>query len=199
MIKFIKNLAKVCFPEYYETKRIKLVNAVIGKDVVMYKNAQINNGNSKESIVIGEGSHIAGMLLTATNKGKIRIGHHSFIGEGTRVYSVIEITIGNNVQIAHNVNIFDSNIHSLNPIERQKEFIINTTQGFKKINDLHEKEVVISDNAWIGAGSFILKGVTIGENTIVGAGSVVVKNLPPNVIAAGNPAKIIKTIEAGVR
>ena len=142
----------------------------------------------------GEGSHVAGMLLTANNKGSIRIGHHSFIGEGTRIYSVLGITIGNNVQIAHNVNIFDNNIHSLDPVERQKEFVINTTRGFMQINDLHEQEVIICDNAWIGAGSFILKGVTIGENTIVGAGSVVIKDLPPNVIAAGNPAKILKTI-----
>jgi len=194
MIRVIKNLARVCFPDYFERKRIRLINAVIGKDAVIYKQAAINNGNSRESVIIGEGTHIAGLLFTANNKGRISIGHHSFIGEGTRLYSVIGITIGNNVQIAHNVNIFDNNIHSLDPIERQKEFIVNTTQGFIQINDLREKEVIIGDNVWIGAGAFILKGVTIGENTIVGAGSVVVKSLPANVVAAGNPAKIIKSI-----
>jgi acetyltransferase-like isoleucine patch superfamily enzyme len=194
MIKALKNLARVCFPEHFEKKRIKLLKAVIGKDAVIYKQAAISNGNSKEAVTIGESSHIAGLLFTANNKGSIRIGHHSFIGEGTRIYSVIGITIGNNVQIAHNVNIFDNNIHSLDPIERQEEFTINTTRGFIQINDLREKEVIINDNAWIGAGCFILKGVTIGENTIVGAGSVVVKDLPPNVVAVGNPAKIIKTI-----
>jgi len=189
----LKNFARIIFPRYYEKKRLKLLNAIVGNDAVIYKQALINNGNSREAVTIGECSHIAGMLFTAINKGRINIGHHSFIGEGTRLYSVLGITIGNYVQIAHNVNIFDNNIHSLDPIERQKEFIVNTTRGFIQINDLHEKEVVINDNVWIGAGCFILKGVTIGENTIVGAGSVVVKNLPANVIAAGNPAKIIKT------
>ena len=187
-------MARIFFPDYYAKKRLNLLNAVVGKNALIYKQAQINNGNSREAVIIGEGSHIAGMLFTANNKGMISIGHHSFIGEGTRIYSVLSITIGNNVQIAHNVNIFDNNIHSLDPIERQKEFIINTTRGFIQINNLHEKEVIIHDNVWIGAGSFILKGVTIGENTIVGAGSVVVKDLPPNVVAVGNPAKIIKTI-----
>jgi acetyltransferase-like isoleucine patch superfamily enzyme len=194
MIRALKNLAKVCFPERYERKKLKTLNAIVGKDAVIYKQAEISNGNSKEAVTIGEGSHIAGMLLTAVNKGRISIGHHSFIGEGTRIFSVIGITIGNHVQIAHNVNIFDNNIHSLDPIKRQEEFIINTTRGFIQTNDWHEKEVIIGDNAWIGAGSIILKGVTIGENTIVGAGSVVVKDLPPNVIAAGNPAKVIKSI-----
>jgi len=194
MISAFKNLVRVCFPEYFEKKRIKLINAIIGEGAVIYKQANISNGNSRESISIGDGSHIAGMLLTASKKGRITIGHHSFVGEGTRIYSVKGVTIGNNVQIAHNVNIFDNNIHSLDPVERQREFIINTTRGFIQINDLREKEVIISDNVWICAGSFVLKGVTIGENTIVGAGSVVVKDLPANVIAAGNPAKIIKTL-----
>lgn len=194
MIRALKNLAMVAFPDYFEKKRIKLLNAVIDKDAVIYKQAHIYNSNSKNAITIGKGSHIVGMLLTAKNAGAINIGNNSYIGEGSRLYSVLKITIGNNVQIAHNVNIFDNNIHSIDPIERQKEFISNTTQGFIKINDWHEKEVAIGDNVWIGTNCIILKGVTIGENTIVAAGSVVLKDLPPNVIAAGNPAKIVKII-----
>ncbi len=195
MIKAIKNLARVCFPEYFEAKRLKLLNAVIGENAVIYKQAQINNFNSKDAVIIGDGSHIVGMLSTAKNKGEIIIGKNSYLGEGSRIYSVLNVTIGNNVQIAHNVNIFDNNIHSLNPTKRQQEFIANTTQVFQQINDLHEKEVTIGDNVWIGAGSFILKGVTIGKNSIVGAGSVVVKDVEPNVIVAGNPAKTVKTIQ----
>jgi len=195
MISVLKNLAKVCFPEYFERKRINLINAVIGKDVVIYKQASIYNGNLKHAITIADDSHILGILLTAKDRGNIKIGHHSFIGEGTRIYSVLGITIGNFVQIAHNVNIFDSNIHSIDPTERKQELIMNPFRGFIQFNDLQEKQVIIADNVWIGAGSFILKGVKIGENTVVGAGSVVVKDLPANVIAAGNPAKIIKTIQ----
>ncbi len=194
MINFIKNIARLLFPEYYERKRIKLMNAILGKDVVIYKQGIINNANLKTSVTIGEGSHLSGILLTAQNKGNIHIGNYCFIGDGTRLYSVASIIIGNYVQIAHNVNIFDNNIHSLDPIERQKEFVINTTRGFTEIHDLKAQNVIINNNVWIGAGSSILKGVTIGENTIIGTGSVVTKSLPANVVAGGNPAKIIKQL-----
>jgi acetyltransferase-like isoleucine patch superfamily enzyme len=56
------------------------------------------------------------------------------------------------------------------------------------------KDVVIEKNVWIGVNSIVLKGVRIGENSIIGAHSVVTKNIPPNVIAAGNPCKVIKKI-----
>lgn len=57
------------------------------------------------------------------------------------------------------------------------------------------KPVHIKRNCWIGAGATILRGITIGENSVVGAGSVVTKDVPDNVIVAGNPAKIIRTIK----
>jgi acetyltransferase-like isoleucine patch superfamily enzyme len=55
--------------------------------------------------------------------------------------------------------------------------------------------VVLEDNVWIGDSAIICKGVTIGKNSIVGAGSVVTKDVPPNSIFAGNPAKLVKTID----
>lgn len=55
--------------------------------------------------------------------------------------------------------------------------------------------VIIEDDVFIGARSIVLKGVTIGQGAVIGAGSVVTKSIPPRVIAAGNPAKVIKTIE----
>ena len=57
--------------------------------------------------------------------------------------------------------------------------------------------VVIEQNVWLGEGTRVLKGVTIGENTVVGAGSVVSRSLPANVIAAGNPARVIKPLPDG--
>lgn len=58
-----------------------------------------------------------------------------------------------------------------------------------------DKPVRIEDNVWIGGGVTILKGVTIGRNSLIGAGSVVVKSIPENVIAAGNPCKVIRPLD----
>lgn len=74
------------------------------------------------------------------------------------------------------------------------------TAGHPVLPELREKAyqfnipVRIGRNCWIGAGAVILPGVTIGDNTVVGAGSVVTKDLPPNVVAAGNPCRILREI-----
>jgi maltose O-acetyltransferase len=54
--------------------------------------------------------------------------------------------------------------------------------------------IAIESNAWLGGGVIVLPGVTIGENTVVGAGSIVTKDLPPNVVAAGNPARVVRSL-----
>ena len=54
---------------------------------------------------------------------------------------------------------------------------------------------MIGDNVWLGGGAIVLPGVTIGENTVVGAGSVVTRDLPANVVAVGNPARVVRSLE----
>ena len=90
------------------------------------------------------------------------------------------IVIGNACMIAHGVYISDADWHG---IYDRAEPVGNT------------KPVVLEDNVWIGDSAIICKGVTIGENSIIGAGAVVTKNVPPNSIFAGNPAKLVKTLE----
>lgn len=89
------------------------------------------------------------------------------------------IEIGDNVWIAPNVRITTIN-HDFNPYNRQATFC---------------KGVKIGDRVWVGIGATICPGVTIGENSIIAAGAVVTKDVPPNVIVGGNPAKVIKTLE----
>lgn len=98
-----------------------------------------------------------------------------------------KITIEDYVKIGGGVCIYDTDFHSLNPDIRK------STEDLKHRK---QKEVLIKENAFIGAHSIILKGVTIGKNSIVGAGSVVTKSIPDNEIWAGNPAKFIKTINS---
>ncbi|MEJ7587713.1 MAG: sugar O-acetyltransferase [Ferruginibacter sp.] len=90
------------------------------------------------------------------------------------------ITIGDNVFLGPNVQVYAAS-HPLIASERIKgpELAYPVTLG---------------DNVWVGGGSIICPGVTIGENTTIGAGSVVVKDIPPNVLAAGNPCRIIRTL-----
>jgi Acetyltransferase (isoleucine patch superfamily) len=60
---------------------------------------------------------------------------------------------------------------------------------------MHPAPIVLEDDVWIGSGSIILKGITIGEGSVVAAGSVVTKDVSPNVIVGGNPARVLKEIE----
>ena len=109
-------------------------------------------------------------------KGSISIGNYAMICPGVRIGSAEKITIGNNCMFANNSYITDADWHGI-----YNRIIIGNTAP-----------VSLADNVWIGDSAIVCKGVTIGENSIIGAGSVVVGDIPPNCIAAGNPAKIIK-------
>ncbi len=95
------------------------------------------------------------------------------------------VNIGNFVRIGAGVKIYDTDFHSLNPFERTAK---------PEIANVATKPVVIEDYAFVGAGSYILKGVTVGKYSIIGAGSVVTKNVPSGEIWGGNPAKKIGTV-----
>lgn len=106
-----------------------------------------------------------------------------------------KISIGNNVLISHDVDIFDHQTHPIDPLERQEHY--KEILGLKATSqepNWNAKEVIIKDNAWICAKVIILSGVIIGESAIVAAGSVVTKNVEDWTIVAGNPAKAIKRI-----
>jgi acetyltransferase-like isoleucine patch superfamily enzyme len=168
---------------------------VLKENSEIYPQAVIwNNSNIRENIIIGKNTHILGVLLVWENCGKIEIGDNCFVGENTRIYSAIRIKIGNRVQISHNCNIFDNNIHSINPYERHLEFL-QYLKMIHKLYNLNEKEVIIKDDAWVGANAIILKGVTIGKAAIVAAGSVVLHNVPDYTVVGGNPARPIKIID----
>ena len=108
------------------------------------------------------------------------IGKKCFLNFNITFIDDGKILIGNNVIIAPNVQIITVNHPICHKIGRH--------------NQIYAKGITIKDNVWIGAGAIILPGVTIGENSVIGAGSVVIENIPPNVVAAGNPCKVIRKI-----
>ena len=115
---------------------------------------------------------------------KIIIGNHVGIS-GSTINATTCITIGDNTIIGSGCLITDTDSHPILAAERN---LPNGPQYTKS------KPIVIGKNVFIGARSIVMKGVTIGDGAVVGAGSVVTKDVPANTIVAGNPARVVKTI-----
>lgn len=111
----------------------------------------------------------------------IHVGESFYANFNCVILDVAEVIIGKNCMIAPNVAIYTAT-HPIDPVERN-----GGTE--------YAKKVVIGDNCWLGGNSVICPGVTLGNNVVVGAGAVVTKSFGDNVVLAGNPAKVIKTIE----
>ena len=113
-------------------------------------------------------------------------GSHLFIGNGTFVNTGLvaldsaSISIGADCQFGPNVQLLTAS-HPVDPVARKEKW--ETC-----------KPIRIGDNVWIGGGAIILAGLTIGDNSIVGAGAVVTRDIPANVVAVGNPARVIRQI-----
>ncbi len=110
----------------------------------------------------------------------IEVGDNFYTNHNCTILDGAKVTIGNNVFIAPNCCISTAN-HPLDYEQRNK--------GIE-----YAVPITIEDNVWIGAGVIVLSGVTIGKNSVIGAGSVVTKDIPPNVIAVGNPCKVLREI-----
>lgn len=110
----------------------------------------------------------------------IKIGENFYANHGCVILDVNEVKIGNNVLLAPGVKISTA-AHPMDPVERSagKEYAL---------------PIEIEDNVWIGAGAIILPGVKIGANTVIGAGSVVTKDIPKNVVAIGNPCRVMRKL-----
>ncbi|PZO38699.1 MAG: acyltransferase [Pseudanabaena frigida] len=174
-----------------------LSNATIHTSVKILPNAVVANLSQRPDLInIGKDSVVRGELLIFAHAGKISIGEGCYVGEGTRIWSSESIAIGSRVYISHNVNIHDTNSHSTDAYLRSQHFssIMSTGHLKENIFDIKASPVVIEDDVWIGFNSTVLKGVKIGRGSIIAACSVVTKDIPPNVVVAGNPSKIIKTI-----
>jgi acetyltransferase-like isoleucine patch superfamily enzyme len=111
---------------------------------------------------------------------EIRVGRNVFINQNCTFYDLGGLHIADDVMIGPNVSIITSG-HPLDPSLRR-----SVTIG---------KRIVIERNVWIAAGATIIGGVTVGENSVVAAGSVVTKDVPPNSLVGGNPARFIRSVD----
>ena len=110
----------------------------------------------------------------------IEVGENFFANYGLTVLDVGKVTIGDNVQIAPNVLISTAG-HPIHPVSRNS--------GYE-----YGLPITIGNNVWLGGGVILLPGVTIGDNAVIGAGSVVTKDVPADVIAVGNPCRVLRRI-----
>jgi acetyltransferase-like isoleucine patch superfamily enzyme len=165
----------------FRTAGVPVIDLYDGGKLRIGEGFKMNNGSLHNQI-----GRQQPCFFVANNGGQITIGDNVGISS-TAIHCNKRITIGNGVRIGGNTVIYDTDFHSLGFETR--------TKGKENIANVFMKEVVIGDNAFIGAHCTILKGVTIGNNSIVGAGAVVSRSIPPNEIWAGNPVKFIRKVE----
>lgn len=112
--------------------------------------------------------------------GRISIGNACLMSPGSRISASDEIILGDGCMLANGAYITDSDWHGL----------------YDRINRAEEATpVCLGDNVWVGDHATVLKGVTIGDNAVIAARAVVTQDVPANVVVAGNPARVIKTLD----
>jgi acetyltransferase-like isoleucine patch superfamily enzyme len=135
-------------------------------------------------VVMGEQVWLNAKDDRGNSKPTLSIGDGTYIGRFVQINAWRDVTIGNNVLIADRVFISDAD-HRFEAVD----------VPIKSQGDAFVGGVALHDGCWIGIGAVILPGVTIGRNSVIAANSVVTQDIPARSVAAGIPARIIKTLE----
>jgi acetyltransferase-like isoleucine patch superfamily enzyme len=153
----------------------------VGPRVRVWGRLRVQNFGQME---IGDRVRIASttsqLELVAGRDGRLEIGERTFINYGGSISADKLVKIGPRCNIGTYAIIMDNSFHRLEPDRRDEK--------------PPSKPIVLEENVFLGARVTVLPGVTIGENSAVGAGSVVTRDIPPNVIAVGAPARVIKKL-----
>ena len=182
---FIKKL-HLGFQQFYTRHFIEPQLESLGKDALFIKPWHVDIFGSP--IKIGD---YAMVVATPDKKirlsiwaqqeglGRITIGDYCLLCPGVRIGAAAEITIADNCMLASGAYVTDADWHDI----------------YNRVSIGKTAPVRIEKNVWIGDSAIVCKGVTIGENSIIGAGAIVVDSVPANSIAAGNPARVVKTLD----
>ncbi|OAT81649.1 hypothetical protein A6P54_12720 [Bacillus sp. MKU004] len=119
-----------------------------------------------------------GVNLIVNDFAKISIGDNTYFAGDCKIYASEEIRVGSDCAIAWGLTLIDTDFHSVKIDNKERK---------------NSAPIKIGNHVWIGANCSILKGVTIGEHSVIAAGSIITSDIPPGSVAAGNPAKVIKS------
>lgn len=202
LLNYIYCLFYVLIPSYINCKRagltFKKTWKIVGKPVIIKRQwyERLFKKHNGGMLKIGDSftcnniidSNSLGIIQPcvfniAIDNSLIKIGNNVGIS-GSTINAATTITIEDNVIIGSGCLITDTDSHPL-------------TYEYRLVNDMSKTNaspIIIKEGAFIGARSIIMKGVTIGKHVVIGAGSVVTKSIPDNVIACGNPAKVVKSL-----
>ncbi|MGO4684089.1 acyltransferase [Hyphomicrobium sp. 2TAF46] len=137
------------------------------------------------SLIIGQrASLVSGAVpiqLSTERDGKLEIGARTFMNYGCSIVATKLVSIGPNCKIGMEVLMMDNDFHQIDPVERA----VRPASA----------PIVLEENVWLGARVIVLSGVTIGAGSVVAAGSVVTRDIPPRSVAAGQPARVIRSID----
>lgn len=158
-------------------------NSILIKNEALISNVSIFMRGSNNRLVVGRGVKYSGGSLRFEGENCV-----IEVGDGTTVTSASlqaiesnrQITVGKNCMFSLGIEVWTSDFHSI--IDNESQQRINAAA-----------DIVIEDHVWVGAYALILKGVRLGKNSIIAARSTVTKDVPCNVVAAGSPAKVIRT------
>lgn len=169
-------------------KILSTCDNVSGKPVLYHPllltgRGKISIGNNMQSGVVSSQHYYThyNFFEARTPESTITIGDNVAVSNNVSIVATNQINIGDNVIIGHSCTIIDADGHKERPQERHNP-------------DNNGLPVVIKNNVLLYANVTVTKGVTIGENTIIGTGSIVTKDIPANVIAAGNPCRVIRNL-----
>lgn len=142
-------------------------------------------------LVLGEDVRLSGrscfyFMSHMSVPPEIVVGNNTFIGNGCTLAAARSIRIGHDCLLGPGVRVHDNDGHPLDPVRRRRG---------EPADPADSAAVVIGDGVWVAAQAIILKGVNIGENAVVGAGAVVTADVPAATVVAGNPARVVRTLE----
>jgi acetyltransferase-like isoleucine patch superfamily enzyme len=138
-------------------------------------------------IELGRWSWVGHGCKLRCHEGMIEIGAKSVLGQECTISAYQRVSIGRECVIADRVMMIDFD-HGMVEVERPV-----------RLQGIYKREVRVGHNVWIGYGASILRGVRVGENAVIGTGAVVTRDVPPNAVVAGVPARVIRMRETPKR